>query len=80
MNIATVNMKQVALCFEGDPPVATKKVHPVESQAMLDHITARAAEKGMVVNDKKTGPVMCVGIQLVQSECVLDGVVWKSNM
>ena len=36
-----------------------KCVHPVKAQAMMDHITTRAAEKGMVVNGSKT-TLMCI--------------------
>ena len=59
MNIATINMKQVALCFEEHPSAPIKKVHLVESQAMLDHVTNKAITKGMVVNDAKTG-LLCI--------------------
>ena len=59
LDIVTVNMKTVALCSEGDPPRPIKIIHPVESQAMLDHVVMRAADKGMIVNDVKTN-LMCV--------------------
>ena len=59
LDIVTVNMKTVALCSEGDPPRPIKIIHPVESQAMLDHVVMRAADKGMLVNDAKTN-LMCI--------------------
>ena len=68
INIATVNMCTVSLCFEGDPPKPTKIVHPIQSQAMLNHIVERAAGKGMVVNDAKTSLTLCYCSNVLQGE------------
>ena len=59
LDIVIVNIKTVALCYEGHPPRPTKTIYPVESQAVLDNIIKNASEKGMVVNDSKTS-LLCV--------------------
>ena len=57
INIDVVNMLAVQTTLEKNKPVKT--VHPVKTQALLEHVTKRANQKGMVVNDKKT-TIMCV--------------------
>ena len=59
LGIVTVNMKIVALFYEGHLPRPTKTIHSVESQAILDNIIKNAGEKGMMVNDDKTS-LLCV--------------------
>ena len=58
VNITAINMKTVAMYTDAEGK-NIKRVHPVKAQAMMKHITKKAAEKGMIVNGAKT-TLMCV--------------------
>ena len=52
-------MRAVALYYEGHHARPIKTVHGVEALAMLEHLTKRDGDKGMIVNDKKT-TLLCI--------------------
>ena len=58
VNVTSVNMKKVSM-YVNQHGKNIKCIHPVKAQAMMNHITTRAAEKGMVVNGSKT-TLMCI--------------------
>ena len=57
INLDVVNMLPVQAVVEKGALV--REIHPVRSQALLEHIVDRSAAQGMVVNDNKT-TLMCV--------------------
>ena len=57
INLTTINMKSVAAYKEGNK--VYKTAHPAKAEAFLHHITNKAREKGMQVNQEKTG-LMCI--------------------
>ena len=57
IHFSVINMRAEPLMIHGGKLIKTTSAP--EAQAMLEHIIKRAEERGMVVNDDKTG-VMCV--------------------
>ena len=57
LHFSVVNMRAINPVMKNG--CLTKITQAPESQAMLEHVTAGASQKGMVVNDDKTG-IMCV--------------------